>query len=202
MYADINKEKQSLAAEVFGDGRLFSYYDIETKQCTDLVKIAVDSAGDDVAPDRDLYLAPPEKGEAMVEILNVQTDTVIVQENYVDPDRNMLLRKPKVHLEWLSDKDFDPEKATIRVRPEPYRVRVSMVDYAGNSYTPTKMVQLKVKDRESLLSIREPLIDYKDSMVIEVKALYPGKQCCLRIKDSNYQYVPGLLMAEVLPPTW
>ena len=202
MYLDINDEKKRLAQDVFGDGRLFAYYDVASKQCTDLVKIAVDETGDSVDPGRELYLAPPDAGEAMVEILNIQTDTVIVQENYVDPEKNMLLRKPKVHLEWLSDPDFDPVKVTIRVRQEPYRVRVSMIDYEGKSYIPDRATQLKVKDRESLLSIKDPVINYVDSIVIEVKALYPGKNCCLRLKDSNYQFVPGLLMAEVLPPAW
>ena len=202
MYLDVNAAKSALAQEVFSSGRLFAYYDKETKQCNDLISVAVIEGGG-LTVDNNVVLAQPRaEREALVEILNISTNTAICQENYVDPETQSLLRKPKVELEWLADPDYNAEKQTIVVRNTPYKVRIKLVDYNDNLYTNTKPYDLKVKDRESILTIKDAVIKYTEPMTVEVKALYPGQNCCLRIKDSGYELVPGLLQAEVLPPSW
>ena len=202
MYLDVNAAKTDLAKEVFGSGRIFAYYDKETKQCNDLISVAV-LEGEDLTVENNVVLAQPRTDkEALVEILNIVSNTVICQENYVDPETKSLLRKPKVELEWLADPDYNAEKQTIVVRNTPYKVRIKLVDYNDNLYTNTKPYDLIVKDRESILTIKDAVIKYTEPMTIEVKALYPGQNCCLRIKDSGYELVPGLLQAEVLPPSW
>lgn len=201
-YISTTAAKQDLAGEVFGSGRIFAYYDKVTKQCTALLKIESHYDGEAIDVGSEMIMSDPPDGEGVLEIANVLTDTAIYQENYVDVETKSLLRKPKIELSYMSDPDYDAEKANIVSRAKPYSVRITMIDYLGKPYTPPTPVQLKVKDRESLLTIRDPIITYRDTMVIEVKALVPGKNTCLRLKDTDYGFVPGLLNASVSPPAW
>lgn len=203
-YNKVEEDSFDLAAHIFGSGRIFAHYNLETKQCTALLKIFVEESSDDSIVDisSTVNMAPPADGEGILEILNFMTDTAIYQENYVDPETNTLYRKPKVKLEYLADPGYDSVKGILQARPEPYKVRVSLIDYKGDPWDTPESFEMKVKDRGSLLSIRDPIILYREPMTIEVKATSPGKGSILRVKDKNYQLVPGLLSATIAPPSW
>ena len=121
-----------------------------------------------------------------------ETDSSAPQDNFVDPKRKALTKKPSFRLE-LSDPEIEPG--------EIYTLKITFVDHADKEIVPEEPFDIKIKDTLDFISISDKVLTYSEPVSIRLKAYAPG-QSRVRVKDCDYKYVPSYQYINIKAPNF
>jgi hypothetical protein len=184
----IDDREQGDIAKTISNSPVYVVYDVQTLEVVNMVTMkADDDDGESALGITFTPVAGPGQDSFVAE--NMYTSSMFGIDNYCDPSTKTVYMKPTFKL-TLSEPN-PVAGATVDIS-------VDLVDYKGESLEGKWKGTLKVKDRLKFCSVSTKLMEWPENKVFRVRASSPG-QSAVRVKDTEYKFVPGVEVITFSP---